>query len=85
MKTQTDKSDIEARLDELDPAVTPAQDAHDLRDIARLADQRREIDAALTETVAVARANGKSWGKIAIALGVSRQGARQRYGMENEA
>jgi hypothetical protein len=80
MKTQTGKTDIEARLDALDPATTPAKDAHDLREIARLADQRHEIDETLTKRIAGARDRGWSWSKIAIALGVSRQAARQRYG-----
>jgi len=31
------------------------------------------------ELVALARANGRSWGEIGIALGVSRQAARERF------
>ncbi|MGH3355132.1 MAG: hypothetical protein ACRDOJ_04495 [Nocardioidaceae bacterium] len=49
-------------------------------------DQRDALEESITAAVAAAREDGWSWGKIAIALGVSRQGApRQRYGMENEA
>jgi hypothetical protein len=31
------------------------------------------------EAVEVARAHGRSWNQIAVALGVSRQAARQRF------
>jgi hypothetical protein len=33
----------------------------------------------LREAVEVARAHGRSWNQIAVALGVSRQAARQRF------
>jgi hypothetical protein len=39
-----------------------------------------EDEARLTEAVGTARRNGRSWGMIARALGVSRQAAQQRYG-----
>ena len=35
--------------------------------------------ADLEAAVLAARANGRSWGLIAIALGTSRQAVRQRY------
>lgn len=47
------------------------RDAAAARDVA---------DRALSAIVAEARADGLSWGQIADALGISRQGARQRYG-----
>ena len=34
----------------------------------------------LVEAVKRARAHGRSWNRIAVALGVSRQAARQRFG-----
>ncbi len=40
-----------------------------------LADAQRQVDAA----VLAAHGAGYSWGKIAIALGVSRQSAHERY------
>lgn len=64
---------------QLDPATTTAEDLSDLRAIAEAADQVRRDEALVTERVATARARGRSWNKIAIALGVSRQAARHRF------
>jgi hypothetical protein len=33
----------------------------------------------MVERVAIARAHGRSWNQIAVALGVTRQAARQRF------
>jgi DNA-binding Lrp family transcriptional regulator len=43
-------------------------------------ENRDRDEALLTERVALARAHGRSWNRIAAALGVSRQAARQRFG-----
>jgi hypothetical protein len=43
------------------------------------ADATRADEARLTEAVQIARAHGKSWNQIAVALGVSRQAARRRF------
>jgi hypothetical protein len=73
-------AETEAWLDSLDPATTPAEDPADLRRIGialtHLADDERE----LADAVSQARRNGRSWGMIAMALGVSKQAARKRYG-----
>jgi hypothetical protein len=61
------------------PGTAQFVDASDLRAIAELADSIARREAKLTTLVAVARARGRSWGRIGIALGVSRQGARQRF------
>lgn len=55
-------------------------DLADLRAIAEAAERARRDEALLTERVALARAHGRSWNRIAAALGVSRQAARQRFG-----
>lgn len=68
---------FEELADRLDPATV--EDASDLRAIAEAADAVRVDEACLTEAVQVARARGYSWNRIAVALGVSRQAARQRY------
>lgn len=65
--------------DELDPAATEVDHTDDLREIAAVADAVRADEARLRETVEVARAHGRSWNQIAVALGVSRQAARQRF------
>lgn len=65
--------------DALDPATAKADDLSDLRAVAEAADQVRRSEAMVTERVAAARAKGRSWNRIAIALGVSRQAARHRF------
>lgn len=68
---------FEAWADELDPAKL--EDIADLRAIADASDAVRADEARLREAVQVARGHGHSWNRIAAALGVSRQAARQRY------
>ncbi len=59
---------FEHLADNLDPASVAAEDLSDLR-----------AEALVTERVAAARARGRSWNRIAVALGVSRQAARHRF------
>jgi hypothetical protein len=80
---EPDVQALDEELEALDPATTPARDARELRELADLASRRLQIDDEIAQKVADARAVGMSWGKIAIALGVSRQAARQRYGLEH--
>ena len=70
-----------ARLaEEFDPSDVPMDGTTDLRAIAEVVDGVRAGEARVRELVALARANGRSWGEIGIALGVSRQAARERFG-----
>ena len=55
------------------------QDAGDLRSIAEASEGVRAGQARVRELVQLARSNGRSWGQIGIALGVSRQAARERF------
>ena len=64
---------------ELDPANAEVDHTDDLRQIAAVSDAVRADEARLRETVEVARAHGRSWNQIGLALGVSRQAARQRF------
>lgn len=64
---------------ELDPSGVPMDDITDLRTLAEAVDSLRAGEARVRELVARARANGRSWGEIGIALGVSRQAARERF------
>jgi hypothetical protein len=64
---------------QLDPATAQVDDLSDLRAIAEAADRVRRDEALVTERVAAARARGRSWNRIAVALGVSRQAARHRF------
>jgi hypothetical protein len=71
---------FEALTDELDLETAEVEDLADVRAIAEAAERARRDEALLTERVALARAHGRSWNRIAAALGVSRQAARQRFG-----
>lgn len=73
-------ADAEAWLDSLDPAETPAEDPRDLRRIGLALADVAKAERDLADAVADARRNGRSWGEIALVLGVSKQAARQRYG-----
>jgi hypothetical protein len=51
-----------------------------LRRLETLQRRRAEIETAIAQTVAMARARGASWSAVGSALGVSAQAAQQRYG-----
>jgi hypothetical protein len=70
---------FEQWADELDPETAVVENVEELRAVAEAAETARRDEAALTERVAAARASGQSWNRIALALGVSRQAARQRF------
>jgi DNA invertase Pin-like site-specific DNA recombinase len=78
-------AEAEAWLNSLDPATEPADDIRDLRAITAAVDAITEDQAHLTEAVATARRNGRSWSMIARALGVSKQAAQKRYGAHANA
>jgi len=65
--------------EEFDPSGVPMDDTTDLRAIAETLDSVRAGKARVRELVALARANGRTWAEIGIALGVSRQAARERF------
>jgi hypothetical protein len=66
--------------DDHDPGIVEGVDTEDLRRVAEAADQVREAERKLMETVELARARGWSWTRIGTALDVTRQAARQRFG-----
>ncbi len=70
---------FEQLADDLDPATAVVDHTDDLRQIATVSEAVRADEARLRETVEIARAHGRSWNQIAVALGVSRQAARQRF------
>lgn len=72
-------AEFERWADDVDPATVDVSQTDDLRALADAADSVTAAEARVTELVAVARAHGRSWGEIGIALGVSRQAARQRF------
>lgn len=75
-------ADAEAWLDSLDPAQLAARetDASDLRRIGRALSAVATSEQELADAIAAARGHGRSWGEIALVLGVSKQAVRQRYG-----
>jgi hypothetical protein len=70
---------FEQLADELDPGTVEVDHTDDLRQVAAVSEAVRADEARLRETVEIARAHGRSWNQIAVALGVSRQAARQRF------
>jgi hypothetical protein len=74
-----DTERAERFLDALDPVAAESENTEDLRAVAVAADTLAADEARLTEAVEMARARGRSWSRIGIALGVSRQAARQRF------
>lgn len=73
-------AEADAWLDSLDPATTPAEDTADLRRIGQALRKIAGAETDLADAVAAARLHGRSWGDIALVLGISRQAARQRFG-----
>jgi len=70
---------FEQLADQLDPASVDVDHTDDLRQVAAVSEAIRANEARLREAVEIARAHGRSWNEIALALGVSRQAARQRF------
>ena len=70
---------FERFTDELDPETNDVDRTDDLRAIADASSTLHDDEARVREAVEVARARGRSWNQIAVALGVSRQAARQKY------
>lgn len=70
---------FEQLAEEFDLESAEVDDTEDLRAVARASDAERAVKARLREAVEIARAHGRSWNQIAVALGVSRQAARQRF------
>jgi hypothetical protein len=65
--------------EDFDPSRVSEDDTTDLRALADAVDAVRASEARVRELVAEARANERSWGEIGIALGVTRQAARERF------
>jgi len=74
---------FEVWVDQLDPSKL--EDVSDLRKIAAAQNSVHAEEAKLREAVQLARGHGHSWNRIAVALGVSRQAARQRYAEKTHA
>lgn len=70
---------FEQLADELGPDAVEVHSTDDLRQVAAASEAVRVDEVRLREAVRSARAHGRSWNQISVALGVSRQAARQRF------
>jgi hypothetical protein len=70
----------ERMLDDLDPETTAAEDLTDLRAVTVAVDHRADAERELRDAVIAARANGRSWARIGLAAGITRQAAHERWG-----
>lgn len=76
--TDQQLEELAQKAEGFDPSKARLIDASPIREIAEATEQIRQAQARQLEAVQVARARGISWNVIALALGVSRQAARQR-------
>jgi hypothetical protein len=81
--TARQRFDLWAEEPDIDPAEVPRTD--DLRAIADAAAVVATAQDRLNAAVDAARAQDRSWRQIGLALGMSRQAARERYGQEPTA
>jgi hypothetical protein len=88
-REQLEKAAAEAtqwldNLDPDDPNLT-VEDPTDLRAVGLALATVSASEKNLAATVAAARANGRSWARIAAVLGVSKQAAMRRFGEASAA
>lgn len=69
---------------EREPDGTQVEHLGDLQAVAAAAAAVQSAQASLVKSVAVSRGRGRSWNELAVALNVSRQAARQRYGTTSD-
>lgn len=70
---------LEKWADDVDGSNLKTADTEALRTIAKLVDQRGEVDERITEAVISARKADRSWSEIGVMLGVSKQAAQRKY------
>ncbi|CCM63201.1 MAG: sigma-70 family RNA polymerase sigma factor [Candidatus Microthrix parvicella] len=70
---------FEQLVNDFDPAAAVVDNIDELSQVAAASEAVRAGEAKLRESVEIARAHGRSWNEIALALGVTRQAARQRF------
>ena len=70
---------LELWADDVETDELVAVDTSVLRHLAKLADQRAELDNAVTEAVRAARGAYRSWSEIGAMLGVSEQAVQRKY------
>ena len=81
-----DESTIRTEFaDYVDPEELEPAPLMSLGAIALLVNQQQQINQALAEAVAEARARGRTWSEIGALLGVTKQAAQQKYGTKTAA
>jgi hypothetical protein len=82
-KSRADRATaLEAWADNVDPKDLRTADTDSLRLIARLAQQRHDVDVELAQSVHAAREAGRSWSEIGAMLGVTKQAAQRKYSVK---
>ena len=76
---------FERWAEEVDPEELEPAPLVSLGAIALLVNQQQQINQALAEAVAEARARGRTWSEIGALLGVTKQAAQQKYGTKTAA
>jgi hypothetical protein len=79
MRTDKEYEQLAELAEGFDPSGVTPESTMDLRAVAEAADAVRANEARVRELVQIARANGRSWARIGIALGTSRQAAQERF------
>lgn len=79
MKAKISDSDALARLETLDPTTATIRDRSATADIRAAVQLLAAAQNMVDQAVYAARAAGITWIEIGLALGISPQGARQRY------
>lgn len=77
--TQTDTEAIVAAFDAQDDGVFSVADVAVLTELRAAAAARREAEGRIEAAVLEAHQCGMSWGLIGAQIGLTRQGARQRF------
>ena len=82
--TKSSRADKAAALerwaDQVEPGELANVDTSALRQLAKLAEQRKALDDEVTDAVYAARRANRSWSEIGTMLGVSKQAAQRKYG-----
>ena len=73
------KRAAERLADDVDAADIQAQSTDDLQQVAVASDAIPADEVRLRQAVQIARGHGRFWNQTSVALGVSREAARQRF------
>ena len=83
-KKQVETSDWLKMLSRMIRAAGRRVGDSDEHELAQLAGLRDQLDQAIRFAIQGQRSSGRSWSHIGQALGLTRQGAFQRYGDKDE-